>query len=624
MLGGDRGSGAIVALLAVVGLVTTGLLAAGTPATGGRDTTAGPGEVAGSIEDEGGPNASTDRSIPVEAPVDRPGHVPGPEQGIGPGSELQIDFEEGSGAGCTANFLWQNQRDRLYLGTAGHCILTGDQNGTHGPGADFDASNVTVAAATRGCTLEPSTFVVGIETCLTAEQTYVELGPVVYARNTVGTVTTDFALVCIPSHRVELTRATMPSWGGPTGLGHLERGDRVLFYGHGLGWDATPTMERRMGTGLRVDSHGWFEAAGPVHQGDSGGPIVLADPESPTTDPRGGHALGVMTEIRVQVRGGHVHPAPIAGPTVHNVLNTTEALAGLELDLLTKAPNPGTVAPCPGEKPPQPPIDEASVTVDADTVSIALPNASPHRFTLHVDRETSLQALSTTPDDVPIHAGVVLRPQARTLPERPSCQDVGDSWGTGVLVEKNMTPSQLFTPTGATRVEGSLSPGVYEVTVVPSRPGRVTLTFGRPGFSGAEGIEQVSGNAAVEPAEVQRSTVQTDASRVEATVPPAARDRVVLSVFEPRPLLGAGAYELDASLSTDQATCEEVHRSHETASSLGYLVSPPPTVGASGTVAAGRTATFSASFNATASAWTPGDATGREAMAGYAAIPLSP
>ncbi|PSQ10757.1 hypothetical protein BRC99_06915, partial [Halobacteriales archaeon QS_7_69_60] len=75
---------------------------------------------------------------------------PLPEQatGIRPGSQMFIEYPDGTTAGCTANFIWRDtsttihddfddergnspvfgdDRNPLYIGAAGHCFLPGNQ-----------------------------------------------------------------------------------------------------------------------------------------------------------------------------------------------------------------------------------------------------------------------------------------------------------------------------------------------------------------------------------------------------------------------------------------------------------------------------------------------------------------
>lgn len=556
-------------------------------------------------------------SAPVEhASAAAPEPAPDPETGIGPGSELWISVANANDSGCTANFLWTDQDDRLYLGTAGHCVLRDGHVGTHGPNATFDPSRVTVEVAPEGCTLEPSTFAVGVETCLTRDQEYVELGPLVFARDSKGEVVTDVALVCVPDARVEQARASLPSWGGPTGLGHMEQGDRVLLYGHALGFDATPTTERRMGTGLRVDEHGWFDASAPVWQGDSGAAVVLADPESPITDLEGAGALGIATEIRASVSGG-VHPAPVAGPTVHNVVDAARELAGLELNLVTEDPDPSEVDGCPSSEP----VDTPTVERDGARLEVGLPEGGPYVFTLEVEDRTDLTDLSTAVGG-PTHAAVALRPQAASL-DVDTCRDLPEAWAAGIVVDANASAGPLPVSSERAGVHGNLEPGTYEVTLAPSGPGNVTVELSNATATPVGPPQPLARAVGVELADVERSAVTTEAARVDESVPAAADDLLLISIFEPRPALAAGSYEARASLSTDAATCSlDEDADERTVSSHGSFVNAPRALSSAAVVPAGTPAGFSASFEADATVWTPGDPAGREAVAGYATVPL--
>ena len=51
------------------------------------------------------------------------GGVPQLATGVRPGSQMFIAFPDGTTAGCTANFVWQDGWGDRYIGAAGHCFL---------------------------------------------------------------------------------------------------------------------------------------------------------------------------------------------------------------------------------------------------------------------------------------------------------------------------------------------------------------------------------------------------------------------------------------------------------------------------------------------------------------------
>lgn len=206
---------------------------------------------------------------------------------VGPGSELGIDIEGAGGSGCTANFVWKDPQGSLYLGTAGHCVLPDDAEGTHGPDASFDPGRVTVAASTSGCLWDFPWF-----ECTWTERAFVELGDLVYARQEIGH---DVALVEVPDDVADHhLRTEVPSWGGPEG----SENPLLPFLGivgQGQSWGSTPATEDRLlvPTLLSTSSPAWM-AAGPVDFGDSGSPVVNVEP-SEDGQLEGEEAVGIAT-----------------------------------------------------------------------------------------------------------------------------------------------------------------------------------------------------------------------------------------------------------------------------------------------------------------------------------------
>ncbi|HEX2022643.1 MAG TPA: hypothetical protein VHH36_08010, partial [Candidatus Thermoplasmatota archaeon] len=99
--------------------------------------------------------------------------------GFGPGPRPGLALPRPIENGCTANWVWKDQAGKLYLGTAGHCLLRAG-HATHGGDADADVSRVRVYACPHPCP-------VGGFAALEASNTplrgvWFELGPVAYAR----------------------------------------------------------------------------------------------------------------------------------------------------------------------------------------------------------------------------------------------------------------------------------------------------------------------------------------------------------------------------------------------------------------------------------------------------------
>ena len=215
--------------------------------------------------------------------------TPRAARNIGPGSAIIITIPDEGRFGCTANFVW-SQGAKRYLGAAGHCFLPADKKATHGAGADYDASGVTVQVCVEGCEGNFRTAqLVG---------TLVNLGNVAYARQTNATgdedVGNDFGVVEIPAEAAALIRPEMPVWGGPKGIDVLDQGEFGCHYGNGLVvGEAFPT-KARVGVGGGGDKNFWMgDFAGAF--GDSGSGLV-----SCVSDILGFHgqgAVGVLTHL---------------------------------------------------------------------------------------------------------------------------------------------------------------------------------------------------------------------------------------------------------------------------------------------------------------------------------------
>lgn len=219
--------------------------------------------------------------------------IPESARNIGPGSAIIITIPDEGRFGCTANFVWA-QGTKLYLGAAGHCFLPADKKATHGPGADYDASGVTVQVCVENCEGNFRTDqLVG---------TLVNLGKVAYARQTNATgdedVGNDFGVVEIPQAAASLVRPAMPVWGGPQGVDVLEPGSFGCHYGNGLGFGEVFLTKARVGIGGGGDKDFWMgDFAGSF--GDSGSGMVAC--ESDVLGFHGQGAVGILTHLGLSV-----------------------------------------------------------------------------------------------------------------------------------------------------------------------------------------------------------------------------------------------------------------------------------------------------------------------------------
>lgn len=206
--------------------------------------------------------------------------LPEPAMTIRPGSQLFVhNSVEDTTGGCTANFIWRSPDGTAYLGTAGHCFLPeGEANQDaardHENGYDVDQLSVRVCADCN----------VGGKTGLTVEGDVVELGDVVYARDTnpdprsgLG-VGHDFGLVEIPDEAIErgLVDPSVPQYGGPRSVSEeaISAGQTVSKYGAGVGGGETfVTMGSNGSSFGDLDTEGAWFAGMRATPGDSGAPL---------------------------------------------------------------------------------------------------------------------------------------------------------------------------------------------------------------------------------------------------------------------------------------------------------------------------------------------------------------
>jgi hypothetical protein len=265
-----------------------------------------------------------------------PAHLvtPAAARNIGPGSAIIITIPDEGRFGCTANFVWQ-QGAKLYLGAAGHCFVPADKKATHGPGADYDASGVTVQVCVENC---EGNF----RTALLVGK-LVTLGRVAYARQTDVTgendVGNDFGVVEIPADAAHLVRPAMPVWGGPRGVDELAFGQFGCHYGNGLVVGETFPTKARVGVGGGSDRDFWMgDFAGAF--GDSGS--ALNGCESDVLGFHGTGAVGVLTHLGAQVCPCDVNFKHLRVKAQHGVIFGTTvrrakemaAEAGLKLSIV--------------------------------------------------------------------------------------------------------------------------------------------------------------------------------------------------------------------------------------------------------------------------------------------------
>jgi hypothetical protein len=184
-------------------------------------------------------------------------------EGVRPGGLVRTDLGY-----CTLNFVFRGKRGRRYVGTAGHCILEGEDIDGEIPVAEqrWDPGAGPVA---RDADDKP-------------------IGKFVYA---VFEDPKDFALIRL--RRKVRPNPQMCHFGGPTGI-NGERPAGVVplnQYGNGLGVGDLLPARTEFALGMPDPDHVFSQGA--AAWGDSGGPVTTTD----------GRAVGLLVTGGVHVSG---------------------------------------------------------------------------------------------------------------------------------------------------------------------------------------------------------------------------------------------------------------------------------------------------------------------------------
>lgn len=194
------------------------------------------------------------------------------------------------GAQCTANFVFTDAADNVYVGYAAHCAGTGEATDTNG--CDVDSLPLGT----------PVTFNEGGS--LLSEGTKVGSGTLAYSSwDTMGKVGesdantcayNDLALVRVSPADAAKVNPSIPFWGGPTGIDTdgTAAGDRVWTYGNSSLRAGISLLSPHTGISLGDDAAdgGWSHplyTLTPGVPGDSGSAFLSAD----------GKAVGVLSTL---------------------------------------------------------------------------------------------------------------------------------------------------------------------------------------------------------------------------------------------------------------------------------------------------------------------------------------
>jgi hypothetical protein len=192
---------------------------------------------------------------------------------------------ETNGGQCTANFVFFDASNNVYIGQAAHCSGTDGNTATNGceAGTLPTGTPVTVEGASRTGTIVYSSWV--------TMQANGEADDSTCQYN-------DFALVKLDPADYAKVNPSIPFWGGPTGFTDVTTaGAKVLSYGNSSLRLGITQLSPKEGISLGQAGGGW------THQVYTVTPGIPGDSGSAFID-RQGRAFGVLSTLQI---------APLAG-----------------------------------------------------------------------------------------------------------------------------------------------------------------------------------------------------------------------------------------------------------------------------------------------------------------------
>jgi hypothetical protein len=224
------------------------------------------------------------------------------------------------GAQCTSNFVYQDGSN-VYLGQAAHCSGTGGATETNGcdSGSLPIGTPVQISGASRPGTLAYNSW-------LTMQ-----------ARGERDQETCDFndlALIRIDPADVPNVNPSVPSFGGPTGVGAWGgNGSTVYTYGNSSLRGGVTTLSPKRGIVVGSSATGWSHdvyTATPGIPGDSGSGFLNAN----------GGAIGVLSTVQIAPLAGSNGVGDLGKELAYMRANAA-GFSGVALVPGTEAFNPG-------------------------------------------------------------------------------------------------------------------------------------------------------------------------------------------------------------------------------------------------------------------------------------------
>jgi hypothetical protein len=226
-------------------------------------------------------------ALTLTAPGARAGDrwAPADSAAIHPGTMMYT-----RGAQCTANFVYTDRADRVYVGYAAHCAGKGAATDTDGCSTKSLPLGTKVTFREGGNPADEGTKVGTGRLVYSSWLTMQELG----TKDADTCAYNDLALVRVAARDVSKVNPSVPFWGGPTGIatGGTATGDQLYTYGNSSLRGGAEPLAPHTGVSLGDDpaDHGWSHplyTVTPGIPGDSGSGFLAAD----------GTAIGVLSTI---------------------------------------------------------------------------------------------------------------------------------------------------------------------------------------------------------------------------------------------------------------------------------------------------------------------------------------
>jgi hypothetical protein len=228
-----------------------------------------------------------------------------------------------AGGQCTANFVFYDASNTVYIGQAAHCSGTGGATETNG----CDSGSLPLGTPVQvGGASQPGTMVYN---SWLAMQAAGETNPDTCAFN-------DLALVRLNPADFGKVNPSIPFWGGPSGIdtNGTAQGENVYSYGNSSLRGGVSQLSPKQGVSLGDAGNGWSHnvyTATPGIPGDSGSAFLNS----------AGAALGVLSTVQIAPLAGSNGVGDVSREI--NYMNSHSSL-GVQLANGTQPFNPNIVA----------------------------------------------------------------------------------------------------------------------------------------------------------------------------------------------------------------------------------------------------------------------------------------